>query len=134
MKALLLSLALLSGAAQADEIIVHVGSWHSKPGFCNFNPGIGYQADSGLTLGLYRNSECDASAYLGWTWWTSISENTRFSLTAGAATGYARASVIPMLLPAVTYHMQGFSIGIGFLPRVEKRGAAVAHLFLKTEL
>lgn len=133
MKALLLSLALLSGAAQADELIVHVGSWHSQPGYCNFNPGLGYKADSGLTLGVYRNSECRVSLYGGWTWETNLTQSLSLSLTAGVVSGYARSTLIPMVLPSVNYRFTRSS-SLGFLPRVEKQGAAVIHLFLKTEL
>lgn len=97
-KILLAALLALPGLGQAQVLGVHVGSHHVGGGYCNENPGIYYRAESGLTLGAYRNSECRRwSAYAGHTWGDHI------ALTVGAVTGYERASVLPLVVPSVRF-------------------------------
>lgn len=61
MKLPALLLALLCASAQADiipnKVGLHIGSWHSEPGYNNSNPGFNAQWKNGLMAGFYENSE-----------------------------------------------------------------------------
>ena len=46
---------------------LHMMTWHAQPGFNNINPGLYFKVESGLTGGVYYNSERRWSAYLGRT-------------------------------------------------------------------
>ncbi len=102
-KKLLLSALLCASLAHAAEpepplikpdsgvIGINTFTHHTRKTFgakwslCNVNPGIYYVHPSGLTGGVFRNSECSTSAYAAYTIQT---ESKRFALTGGLATGY----------------------------------------------
>ena len=77
----------------------HVG--HVDPGMELrwVTPGLYVVAPNGATVGAYRNSIDRDTVYAGWTWHTGW--NTRLfndiTLTAGAATGYTEARVVPLV-------------------------------------
>lgn len=104
----LLAAALLATQAHALDMPttlgVHVGSLHGSggaappPGGWNpVNPGIYGRWDSGLTMGVYYNSERRTSAYVAYTMSDS---RDRFALTTGVVSGY-RNGVFPLLVPSV---------------------------------
>ena len=106
--AISLILALFSQFALADTIGVHVGSWHSEPGYNNSNPGLYYKADNGFTVGAYCNSEsrserfknasnCQVSSYVGVTKEVAVNENLSVGAVAFVVHGYKRASIMPAL-------------------------------------
>ena len=136
MRSAALLLALLAGAAQADTIGLHVGSWHSRPGYNNVNPGAFYRADDGLTVGAYCNSQsrspnnpdaptCRPSAYAGVTW----GGDGLVALTAGVVTGYTYGP-LPIVLPSIKLG----PVRVGVLPKVEPMGAWVVHAMLEMKL
>ena len=95
-------------------------------------PGLYARAPSGLTFGAYRNSYGRGSAYAGWTFETA---DRRFALTVGGATGYPRATVIPLAVPSVRFGVAcGWALRIAGAPRFEKGGAAVLHLAVERQL
>lgn len=114
----------------------HDPGCHMESGRCvayqNVNPGLYARAPSGLTMGLYRNSYSRMSAYAGWTFET---KDRRFALTVAAATGYPRATVIPLAVPSVRFGLtDAWSLRIAGAPRFEKGGAAVLHLSIERQL
>lgn len=134
-KYLLLILLVLASAVQADIIGLHLASTHnparnqSGEEFNNFNPGAYIQRDNGLTAGAYYNSDKHYTVYAGWT----TPEWNRLSLTMGLATGYTPA-VIPMgVLSARVLSLDNYSVRIGYIPRVEAKGAQVIHLMLEKQ-
>ena len=78
---------------------LHLGTVHvpSTPP-CDVNLGLYVQTTEGVTLGAYRNSECLRSVYAGVTFET---DDGRFALTLGGATGYRTAPVVPLVVPSV---------------------------------
>lgn len=72
------------GTAKADEIVLHLGSQHTKSGFNNVNPGIGYKFDSGFGLGVYRNSYHRTTAYIS----KELMYTKNFGAVLGLGTGY----------------------------------------------
>lgn len=86
----------------------------------SWTPGIYARRADGLTVGAYRNSFGDPSAYAGWTWQTT---DGRFALTAGAVVGYAGWPVMPLIAPSVRtdeIRIGGTRIGalrLSFVPR-----------------
>lgn len=97
MRALIAGALLVFGAAvQADELILHTGSYHEtregESSLNNTNPGIGYSLDSGWVGGLYLNSYKKPSFYAARDF--SITEHT--GAFVGAATGYKVVSGQPL--------------------------------------
>lgn len=90
---------LVTSASFADEVGVHIASWHDKSGYNNFNPGIYYKFDSGQTLGIYQNSVSRTSVYFGHTF-----EHRDLSLTVGGVVGYVGLDVNFLVVPAVKIH------------------------------
>lgn len=146
MKTPALLLALLCASAQADilpnKVGLHIGSWHSEPGYNNSNPGLNAQWSNGLTAGFYENSESKpgarkTSGYIGHIWQTDQAQFAGIgwsaSLTAGLVTGYARAKVMPFAMPAASVHFGKTELSLGYIPKFEKNGAHTLHLMLRRE-
>lgn len=130
-KASALAIALLTTQAYALEppVVVgaHIATWHDRQGYCNFNPGLYFRWKSGLTAGMYENSDCRFSTYAGWTW-----SNGPFSLTAAVVTGYAHHDPMPALIPSVVIPLRdGVSARIAFIPKAEKHSANAIHFMLE---
>lgn len=95
------------------------------------NPGIYLRTGAGLTAGHYRNSHGRPSTYAGWTWATA---DGRWSLTAGAVTGYPRARVSPLLAPSLRLPLpgdSGLAARITYLPKPHSHGAHGLHLSME---
>lgn len=121
-------LLLLAGPAAATTIGLHLGSVHSTPGWCDYNPGVYMRTDTGLTLGAYRNSECRSSAYAGWTW-EARRGKLAAAITAGAVTGYAARPVLPLLVPSLAVDVADkTALRLTYIPKIEKAGAHALHL------
>jgi hypothetical protein len=95
----ILALALVAGAAQADQNTfgVHMGTYHSPNIDCGNgkNPGVYYNhGNTSLTLGTYFNSCERQSYYIGWASpdWHGL------GVLAAGVTGYVRP-VTPMIAP-----------------------------------
>ncbi|MEY5099137.1 MAG: hypothetical protein RJA36_1856 [Pseudomonadota bacterium] len=95
-------------------------------------PGIYMRSAAGLTLGAYRNSHARLSTYAAWTWTT---QDQRWAITAGAVTGYPRASVYPLLVPSLRLPIKtlsgqrtGWAARLAYLPKPHSDGAQGLHL------
>jgi hypothetical protein len=121
--------------AQAQTIGLHIGSWHDARGFNDSNPGLYYQAESGLTLGVLRNSEARNSAYAGYTaQWPVGGRQADVSVTAGVIAGY-RVGTMPMVIPSVGLALTDtVKARVALIPKVHKRGANAVHLMLEKRL
>jgi len=64
--------------------------------YCETNPGIYVlHRESRLAGGIYRNSECNLSAWAAKQWdWGPL------TLSVGAVVGYSRAAVLPLVVPS----------------------------------
>lgn len=91
---------LLTTAATAGTVGLHLGSWHDVDGYNNTNPGAYVRTDAGLTLGTYRNSIRERSNYAGYTWTAARTSGAQLDLSLVAITGYAQHA-IPALIPSV---------------------------------
>lgn len=96
---------------------LHLLSFHTAPGYETVTPGIYVQTTEGYTFGVLRNSEKSISTYGGFTW-----ENGRWSVTAGAITGYKSAKVLPLLIPSYKFD----SFRLSFIPN--PKGASAFHI------
>lgn len=98
-------------------------------------PGIYLQAPSGLTAGAYRNSHGRPSTYVGYTWST---DDGRWSVTAGAVTGYPRARVWPLLVPSLRLPLAdgpgAWAARVAYLPKPHSNGASGLHISLERSL
>jgi len=124
-------IAAACGQAKADTRIgVHVGSQHfgrNAEQFNNSNPGL-YLYHNGWTAGTYHNSERKQSAYAGYTFEYAVTKRITASATVGVITGYSQGTM-PMLVPSVAYRFSDqWSARVSFVPKIEKGGAAAAHL------
>ena len=106
---------------------LHLGTWHENSRFSDFNPGVYAIASSGLTGGLYLNSERRPSAYLGCTFYTP---GRNFALLVGGVTGYSQAPLVPMVVPSARWKLgEGVYGRISLLSKPPGRdwGLAGAH-------
>lgn len=98
-------------------------------------PGVYLRTEAGLTLGAYANSHGRRSAYAAWTFSTT---DGRWSITAGAVTGYPRARVSPLLVPSVRLPLAdlapGWAARIAYLPKPHSDGAHGLHISLERRL
>ena len=87
------------------ELAIILGTFHSQPGFNDFNLGALASYEVGLpcqpTAGAYFNSESHLSLVAGCK--KSWGSDLRFSLTGGVLTGYAAGKVLPFVIPTVSY-------------------------------
>jgi hypothetical protein len=144
MKALILLAALVvSAPAHALDLELtapttaglHIASVHSRGGFCNFNPGAYARWEGGFTIGAYRNSECRASPYGGWTWKTRTLYQLSGALTVGVVLGYKRADVLPLAVPSVAIHLDyRTAVRFAYVPKIEKGEAHTLHLMIERKL
>lgn len=112
--------------AAAGTLGIHIGSQHfPSKDYNNVNPGVYYIADDGATVGTYYNSERRQSVYAGWTF-----DSGPWRLQVGAITGY-QGRVLPMVAPSVAL---GHGFRLTVLPKLERDGAAVAHITWETKL
>lgn len=138
---------------------MHTLSWHSEPGYNNFNPGFYLRSPDGWQGGLYRNSIANPgangsqarpiSAYLARKFdvGSAPAFGTRvdFSLAPGLAVGYTK-SVLPVLMFGAGVKTQDAGTWtLGVLPPAprkhhvdpngiqtrKKRGTWVFHLMLE---
>src|SRR5512143_2201799 len=129
MKMLILVLSLMSGAAAAQTVGLHIGSAHAHGGLNPVNPGL-YVRGENWTAGTYYNSERRQSFYAGYT--IETSGRISFALTAGAVTGYHSRPVMPLLVPSVAVHFGNEAVRIGIIPRPPVTGASAAlHLMVE---
>lgn len=110
--------------------------FHEDVKYNNFNPGIYWRDDSGLTLGGYWNSYRKPTAYVGWTWETPRWHDLSAAATVALATGYkgrAGAGVLrPMILPSIAWDAtKTVTTRLGFGP---SQGGAIFHLTLEYRL
>lgn len=92
--------AFWTGYANAHTIGANLVTSHSTPGYRVWTPGLYARSDSGLTVGILRNSERSWGAHAGKTWHTQVM-GLPIDLQAGAITGYRRAPVLPMAAASV---------------------------------
>lgn len=116
--------------------------------FEKVTPGVYVVLESGLTVGVLRNSYRRTSVYAGWTW-----RSEPFALTAGAITGYGSFRVSgphaaddgspystvhhgrplqPLLVPSLGMPMGDHTTArLSLLPAFGKDGAAALHLSIE---
>lgn len=96
------------------HLVSHHFSDGDRPGgYRNENPGVYARWKNGFTLGTYRNSVSQTSAYIGWTFSDS---HDRFAITLGAVSGYNKRKWVqvsdgltgftPEGGPVYTYHWE----------------------------
>lgn len=118
----------LSAAAQTS-IGLHLVSVHDKAGFNNVNPGVYVNID-GWTAGVYKNSESKTSAYGGYTFSGSLSQNLQWGVTVGAVTGYSLRRVEALVVPSLTIKdpLLGGAWRVSYAAKIKKNGAQALHL------
>jgi hypothetical protein len=125
--------AFIAPNGHADVVGLHVGSIHSKHGFCGVNLGVYYRFEAGWQAGGYRNSECRASFYVGWH--TETSGRLRLGIGLGGVTGYKGQGVQPVVMPSVAFSLtERQSMRLIFLPKRDPKSAAVLHMTLEHQL
>jgi hypothetical protein len=117
---LLLAVAATGPAARGEAMLgPQAGSNHGKPGFCNFHPGIQFRWDNGVQFGAYRNSQCRASLYAGW------------SIEAGGD-GYRGKGVKPAPSPSIAVSItQQQSLRFGYVPKTHPKSAAAFQMVIE---
>lgn len=123
-------LAVSCGQAKAETRLgLHIISHHFSGDFNNLNHGA-YIYHDGFTAGTYYNSERKQSYYVGYTFEGALVGPLSYGLTIGAVSGYARGSVLPLVVPSVSVPIANTGIGVRLsaIPPVGKGSAALVHL------
>lgn len=125
MRLLIVLLLTISQALAAETYIqINGTSIHNKPGYNQFNYGVGIEhfiADQWtIAGGWYQNSEYRGSAY-GYARY-AVYKNGLWDLGigVGAVTGYSSYKVAPMLFPQVCY---SYLCAIA-IPQIDPNGAS----------
>ena len=106
MKSLFIGLLFVTNIAQADDLVIHAVSWHSRPSwkenqdnetirYNDYNPGLGYRWSNGWNVGFYYNSFYKTSVYSA----KEFMLTDKFGLVVGGITGYKSSvgySVVPL--------------------------------------
>lgn len=149
--------ALVATSAQADEIVIHTLSIHTKAEYThtsrqnfideqgnylyteetktqhrynNFNYGLAYRWDNGWEVGMYHNSFRNNTFYVAKEWMFTES----FGAMVGAGTGYdVRTDSHPIAFLGVFQYKykldDKWTAAVQFVPPVKTLGASgVAHL------
>lgn len=103
----------------------------------NFNPGMYWRDDSGMTVGFFKNSYGRMSVYGGWALESPQWHDLSASVTLAVATGYkgraGSGALRPMLMPALAWeYSKGSSVRLVGGPT--KDGGALFHLTLERKL
>lgn len=121
----------MSTALAGLTLGLHLLTLHSAPGYESQNLGLyGRHAPSGITAGLYRNSEGRASFYLGETFETA---DRRFALTVGAVTGYRSRSLAPLVVPSMRLGDDDLAVRLSLIPKPPGANAWGLHLSVERE-
>jgi hypothetical protein len=139
MKALVLAILMFCGWARADELIVHLGSYHSirtyesvdgVRSYNNLNPGFGYRRSDGYALGVYWNSYRKPTVYIS----KEIMFTERFGIELGLGTGYRIVSDrMVMPIGAFVYKIplsENWHADVLMLPPLGSQLSGVAHIVL----
>lgn len=144
----IISIALLAIAFSATPVIaqetkerpaivgLHIATKHDKTGFCEFNPGLYIETSKGVTVGFYKNSECNTSGYAGYTFETRPYGPVRLGLMLGGVIGYNAFPVAPMVIPSVSVGFsgdrnKGWGVRASYLPKFGNMGSRAVHLSLE---
>lgn len=119
--------------AMAGTIIgLHLGTKHfsADKQWNDFNPGAYAKLSNGFTAGVFKNSESNTSYYVGATISKPVSTSLEVSATIGVMQGYNRGTML-FALPSVAYKFSDYALRIGYVPKIDKQGAAGLHLMLE---
>lgn len=116
---------------------IHLGSVHvdqnewlkaNKPN--NVNPGVYVEFDSGLTLGTYRNTNRDQSAYVAYTHHFGKVGPLLPSVAVGIVSGY-RDGLKPMIVPSIALEVHPhIRPRLSYAPKIDSGAARTgAHIF-----
>lgn len=142
MKKIITLCALLACAlhSQAQGLLpstvgLHLGTKHSSAGYNNTNPGVYARWHSGITAGVYYNSERATSAYAGYLWETAAYTPLQLQagLLVGAVTGYRARQITPLLVPSLSAALPAtnYRARLTYVPKAEKGSAHALHLSIE---
>ena len=124
-----LLLWLIFKPARADDtwLVTTVHSYHydRSPSNrrCESNWGVGAEHhvsnDWSLHGGMYRNSYCRGSAYLGTGWFPVHRGTVHFGITAGIVNGYRQEPFGGYLIPTVSIQDKRWGVNIGIVPSLD---------------
>ena len=129
-KVLMVLLLLLPGVALSQTLLSGFISKHSRGDYCESNHGIGVRIDdgewAGWAVGMYRNSLCRTTVYVGKEWTHHLGGPFHVGVLAAAATGY-RWAVIPAVLPEIVVKVGRFEGAVVLQPLdIEQSPAFIA--------
>lgn len=137
MSKIVLSLVLLLSSLNASaETWVHISgiSWHNKPGYQEFNAGIGIETQIyskwSAAIGSYRNSVDAQSIYGLVKYQLYQKDDVAINVNLGGVSGYPKYSVIPLLLPEACF---GWLCG-SYIPSMRDTMPAAAFMYLRVPL
>lgn len=127
-------LSFLAPAMAETVIGLHIGTKHfdTDKQWNDFNPGAYVKFSNGVTAGVFKNSESNKSYYVGTTASKQMTQQIEVSATIGVMHGYSQGT-IPFVLPSVAYKFNDYALRFGYVPKVNKQGAAGLHMMIEQQ-
>ncbi len=132
MKYVAILLLGLSSSIFAEELTFgfHLGSQHTPDHggrANNLNPGAYLVLPNGITAGFYKNSLHKDTFYAGYT----TAEWMRLRLTVGAASGYQKDGLIPIIVPTVRlFTAYDWNLKLAYIPKIDSKSSEIWHLMI----
>lgn len=124
----LFAVVLATSSAHATTLGLHLVSVHSRPGYCDANPGLYLRTDSGWVVGAYRNSRCEASVYAAYALEHRFTPQWSAALALGAVSGYG-PHLKPLAVPSLAVDLDDHNaIRLHIAPKVRPMRATFMHL------
>jgi hypothetical protein len=124
-KTIIFAALVAAGSVHAAcAVHVHVGAYHTDPGYESVTPGIGGICDTPwpdvrAAAGVFRNSIRNTSVYAGAAWQPVHVGPARLGVFGGAITGYNRG-LMPMAAGIVSFPInERAGVNVIVLPSVK---------------
>ena len=133
---LLLMLGFLPPARADTWLVGTVASYHldRSVDHCERNYGLGLEQgvwnNTRLVGGVYNNSYCRQSEYIGLVWAPIHYGKVHLGFLAGGVTGY-NSAIDPVVMPTIAVEGRHLGMNLGIMPALDSKIITVVGLQLK---
>lgn len=118
-------------SAPPEKIGIDIGSWHTKPGFNNVNPGAYAVWKGGYIVGAFYNSFEHTTVHAGKLW--NVGDSGKFGVYTGLGTGY-EWPLVPLIVPSMALPLgRGVSARISVMLDPRPDTAQALHLSVERQ-
>ena len=134
-----MALGLVTPAHADTWLVGTVASYHLDRSVehCERNYGVGMEhmiwRNTRLVGGVYNNSYCRQSEYLGLVWAPMHYGKVHMGFLAGGVTGY-NSELDPVVMPTIAIEGKHFGMNLGIMPALDNKILTVIGLQIKWKL